>query len=126
MQAGARSTDSKVTTRMAASSRGTAGCYPTRDPLASPSLAPTGAAGAYTMAKIAIIGAGQAGLLAAHALRRRGYEVSLYSDKTPEDFLARSRPTGTAGRFPMALDFERELGLERWGQAAPPIQGIHL
>lgn len=78
------------------------------------------------MARIAIIGAGQAGLLAAHGLRRQGHEVDLYSDRTPEDFLRRARPTGTAGRFQMALDFERELGLERWGAAAPPIEGVHL
>ncbi len=59
------------------------------------------------MRKIAVIGAGQAGLLAAHALHQQGYEVTLYSDKTADDFLTKTRPTGSAARFQMSLEFER-------------------
>ncbi len=78
------------------------------------------------MRKIAVVGAGQAGLLAAHALRKHDYEVTLYSDKTPDDFLTKARPTGVAARFDMALEFERELGLEHWADEAPPMEGVHL
>ncbi len=78
------------------------------------------------MRKIAIIGAGQAGLLTAHALRKNGYDVSLFSDKTPDDFLNKSRPTGTAARFDMSLEWERELGLNHWDHLAPKGEGVHL
>jgi hypothetical protein len=78
------------------------------------------------MRSIAIIGAGQAGLLVGHALCGKGYEVSLFSDKTPEDFLNRSRPTGTAARFDMSLEWERELGLNHWDHLAPKGEGVHL
>ena len=78
------------------------------------------------MRNIAIVGAGQAGLLMAHALRRHNYSVTLFSDKTPEDFLLRSRPTGTAARFNMSLEWERELGLNHWDDLAPKGQGVHL
>jgi 2-polyprenyl-6-methoxyphenol hydroxylase-like FAD-dependent oxidoreductase len=78
------------------------------------------------MRRIAIIGSGQAGLLAAHGLARAGHEVTLYSDRTADRWLNGSRPTGTAARFELALAFERALGLAHWETAAPKIEGVHL
>lgn len=76
--------------------------------------------------RIAIVGSGQAGLLAAHGLVRAGHEVTLYSDRTADRWLNGSRPTGAAARFEPALAFERELGLAHWNGAAPKIEGAHL
>jgi hypothetical protein len=78
------------------------------------------------MRRIAIIGSGQAGLLAAHALLKSGYEVTLYSDRTAEQWLTESRPTGTATRFDMSLQFEYELGLNSWENDAPWTDGAHM
>ena len=78
------------------------------------------------MKRIAIIGSGQAGLLAAHALLQKGCKVTLYSDKTAEDWLNNSRPTGTAARFQLALDYEKELGLNHWEEFAPKARGVYL
>ena len=77
------------------------------------------------MRKIAIVGSGIIGLIAAHALRRRGYAVTLYSDRTADQWLNESRPTGTAARFELALSFERELGLNHW-DVAPRGEGVFL
>lgn len=78
------------------------------------------------MRNIAIIGAGQAGLLAGHALIKQGYNVTLFSDKSPEDFLTKAKPTGAAGRFNMALEFERELGLNHWDKEVPWVTYAHV
>src|SRR5262245_38588224 len=76
--------------------------------------------------RIAIVGSGQAGLLAAHGFVRAGHEVTLYSDRTAERWLHGSRPTGLAARVELALAFERELGLAHWDAAAPKVEGVHM
>jgi 2-polyprenyl-6-methoxyphenol hydroxylase-like FAD-dependent oxidoreductase len=78
------------------------------------------------MRKIAIIGSGITGLVAAHGLLANGFTVTLYSDRTPEAWLNESRPTGTAARFDLALSYERELGLNYWDDVAPAGEGVFL
>lgn len=78
------------------------------------------------MTRVAIVGSGIVGLVAAHGLRRAGVEVTLYSDRTADGWLHESRPTGTAARFDIALSYERELGLNHWDGVAPGGEGVFL
>ena len=78
------------------------------------------------MRRIAIIGSGQAGLINAHGLLKAGYQVSLYSDRTAKQWLTEGRPTGTAVRFPMALAYERELGLDFWKDSPAATAGVNF
>jgi hypothetical protein len=78
------------------------------------------------MRRVAIIGSGIAGLLCAHALVKAGYAVTVYSDRTADQWLNESRPTGIAGRFDRAVSFERELGLAYWEAQAPKVEGAYL
>ncbi|HYH08485.1 MAG TPA: NAD(P)-binding protein [Thermoanaerobaculia bacterium] len=78
------------------------------------------------MRKIAIVGSGIIGLIAAYGLRKKGFAVTLYSDRTPVQWLRESRPTGTAARFELALSYERELGLNHWDPVTPNGEGVFL
>jgi hypothetical protein len=78
------------------------------------------------MRDIAVVGSGIAGLVAAHALRRANQDVTIYTDRSAEQWLHESRPTGTAARFETALAFERELGLNHWDDVAPRGEGVFL
>ena len=66
------------------------------------------------MKKISVIGAGPAGLIFAYALLRKGYDVTVYSDKTPDQWLNHCPPTGTAYLYGSVIDIERELGMDYW------------
>jgi hypothetical protein len=70
------------------------------------------------MRKIAIIGAGQAGLHLGIGLIDAGYAVTLFSDRTPEA-IEHGKPMGTPILFPDALQLERNLGLNFWDEEFP-------
>lgn len=76
------------------------------------------------MATIAVIGAGQAGLVLSAALLRAGWQVTLYSDRTADDHLGDGgRPT--ACLFGDQVEYEAQLGLDSWPEA-PRMRRIHL
>jgi len=78
------------------------------------------------MRKIAIIGSGQAGCILAYSLAKQGYDVTLYSDRTPDQWLNQSAPTGTACLYAEVIDIERELGMDFWSDDMFPAEGVLL
>lgn len=78
------------------------------------------------MRKIAIVGSGITGLVAAHGFLAAGFDVTVFSDRTAAEWLETSRPTGTAARFDLALSYERDLGLNFWDDVAPRGEGVFL
>ena len=78
------------------------------------------------MRRIAIVGSGQAGLHLGIGLRAHGYHVTLYSDRTADQWLNHSRPNGTAFTFDRVVQHERDLGINFWEGAAPYGEGVHL
>jgi 2-polyprenyl-6-methoxyphenol hydroxylase-like FAD-dependent oxidoreductase len=78
------------------------------------------------MKTIAIIGSGQAGCILAYALIRKGYDVTLFSDKTPAQWLDHSAPTGTSCLYAEAIDIERRLGMDFWSHEMFPAEGVLL
>lgn len=77
------------------------------------------------MRKIAIVGAGQAGLQLGFGLLAKGYDVTLYSDRTSRQVLD-GRCTATAFLFHQAVEHERALGLNFWDAEVQPGEGVHL
>jgi 2-polyprenyl-6-methoxyphenol hydroxylase-like FAD-dependent oxidoreductase len=68
------------------------------------------------MRHITIIGAGQAGLQLALGLLRQGYEVTMVSDRTP-DQIRHGWATGAATLFGRAIRLEQSLGQNDWVEA---------
>ncbi|MBM3678881.1 MAG: FAD-binding oxidoreductase [Actinobacteria bacterium] len=75
------------------------------------------------MPRIAVAGAGQAGLQLALALRASGHEVTLATDRSAAE-IAGGRILSTQCMFDLALSTERALGLDRWQEDCPQIDGV--
>jgi hypothetical protein len=77
------------------------------------------------MSKILIVGAGQAGLQLALGLVADGHEVTVVSNRTPEDIRS-GRVMSSQCMFDAALQHERDLGINLWEDECPDVEGISL
>jgi Styrene monooxygenase A putative substrate binding domain len=77
------------------------------------------------MSKILIVGAGQAGLQLALGLVADGHEVTVVSNRTPDD-IRTGRVMSSQCMFDAALQHERDLGLDFWAEECPDVEGISL
>ena len=77
------------------------------------------------MSSFLIVGAGQAGLQLALGLRQDGHDVTVVSNRTPDD-IRDGRVMSSQCMFDAALQTERDLGLDDWEAECPPVEGISL
>ncbi|MDM1248861.1 FAD-binding oxidoreductase [Acinetobacter sp. R933-2] len=77
------------------------------------------------MRKIAIVGAGQAGLQLGLGLLDKGYEVSMYTNRTAEQ-VKHGKVMSSQCMFHNALQTERDLGLNQWEEQCPAVEGISV
>jgi 2-polyprenyl-6-methoxyphenol hydroxylase-like FAD-dependent oxidoreductase len=78
------------------------------------------------MRRISIIGSGQASMTLGYALLQKGYNVTVFSDRTADQWLNDSRPTGTAYLFAETIDIERDLGIDHWSDTMHAGRGMHI
>ncbi len=78
-----------------------------------------------TPRKIAIVGAGQAGLLLGCALLDQGYAVTLVTNRTAEEVWS-GKVMSSQCIFDQALQIERDLGMNQWESQCPHVNGIGL
>jgi flavin-dependent dehydrogenase len=78
-----------------------------------------------TPRKIAIVGAGQAGLLLGCALLDEGYEVNIVTNRTAEEVWA-GKVMSSQCIFDPALQIERDWNMDQWERQCPTIDGISL
>ena len=77
------------------------------------------------MSKILIVGAGQAGLQLALGLVQDGHDVTVVSNRTPED-IHDGKVMSSQFMFDAALQHERDLGINYWEEECPDTDGVSL
>lgn len=77
------------------------------------------------MSKFLIVGAGQAGLQLAFGLVQDGHDVTVVSNRTPED-IRDGKVLSSQCMFDHALQHERDLGISFWEDECPWVEGIAL
>src|SRR5438105_10736000 len=75
--------------------------------------------------KILIVGAGQAGLQLALGLAQDGHDVTVVSNRTPED-IHDGKVMSSQFMFDAALQHERDLGINYWEEECPDTEGVSL
>ena len=73
-----------------------------------------------TLARFLIVGAGQSGLQLGLGLLDDGHDVTVVSNRTPED-LRNGRLTSGQCMFGAALATERALGIDLWEHECPHV-----
>src|SRR5258708_18628026 len=75
------------------------------------------------MRRIAIVGGGQSGLQLALGLQQQRYEMTVVSNRTPEQ-IRKGRVTSSQFMFDDSLQIERDLGINFWEKECPTTAGI--
>jgi len=77
------------------------------------------------VSSILIVGGGQAGLQLALGLLQAGHDVTVVSNRTPDD-VRDGKVMSSQCMFDAALQHERDLGINFWEEQCPPVEGISL
>lgn len=77
------------------------------------------------MSRFTIVGGGQAGLQLSFGLIQDGHDVTVVSNRTPED-IRTGKVMSSQCMFDASLQHERELGINFWEDECPDIDGISL
>ncbi|HSZ43531.1 MAG TPA: styrene monooxygenase/indole monooxygenase family protein [Trebonia sp.] len=77
------------------------------------------------MPRVTIVGAGQSGLQLAIGLLASGHEVTVVSNRTPEQ-IANGRVASSQCMFDSSLAHERALSIDFWADSCPPVEQIAL